>query len=101
MTRNKPATCAASALVLLVGCVPGAQVAGTWVRSDSSLEPQTSADLVIRWNIVDCSPLVEGQQPVVRLVPVLGSTTSEPLPDWVSAGSDLGPLRDAGACPAK
>ncbi|MHB1474593.1 MAG: hypothetical protein ACYDDU_00605 [Dermatophilaceae bacterium] len=64
------------------------------------LDRGESAQLVILWDITDCSRLIRGQRPQIELTSILGTNTHEQLPDWVGPEFALNTQTENGACPA-
>lgn len=64
-----------------------------------SVDTGETTQLLILWDITDCSQLIELQQPVIEFRTVLGTTTHEPLDEIASPAFDLNTLTEAGICP--
>lgn len=76
---------------------------GAATRLPHRLDPGESAQLLILWDIADCTLLTEGRRPSVELGSILGSSTNEQLPDWASPWFALDADADTGnrICPAR
>jgi hypothetical protein len=114
--------------LVAVDDVPGAAVAGAWLLTASErdrlpadplseafldldldeaalprrLGHQERADLIVLWDITDCSALVERRRPEVVLHNLVGFSVRRRLAQEVAAPSfDLTVLADAGICPTR
>lgn len=62
------------------------------------LDRGESAQLVILWDITDCSRLIPGQEPKIELTSILGTKTYERLPDVFGPEFALNTQNEKGAC---
>jgi hypothetical protein len=73
---------------------------GVTSRLPHRLELGESAQLLILWDIADCTVLARGKPPRAELVSILGIHTREQLPDWASPRFALDSETENGICPA-
>lgn len=73
---------------------------GTASRLPHRLDPGKPAQILILWDLTDCSLLTETQQPQIELTSILGITTHQLLPDWAAPFFAVDAPSETGACPA-
>lgn len=66
-----------------------------------TVEPGKPAQLVILWQITDCSGLVEGQSAQVELKSAWRTNTRQLLSDMAAPGYEVNTLTESGTCPKR
>ncbi len=72
---------------------------GAASRLPHRLNPGKPAQILILWDVTNCSLLTENRQPQIELTSILGLTTHQQLPDWSAPFFAVDAPPETGACP--